>query len=376
MRDAFDDQTLKVTVEMTFPTALNEPDQVILDGYIVPSKYLLRQITKILLLLTIAYSSAFRIAYMYIYLLRNCKLTTKLMIIDCAHATIVAINVLLTVLMLLFAFDWNHFRKFISHIKSLSLETDRLTVRTIKQNRRITQALLIVTFIIYMIIFYTQQKAISIDTVNPFVFNLLCFHEMLIRFVFLFFLNMICNICFWLKAAFNHINSQISDLHDTSDQSFGHLFCKIRDLRQKYSYAVRSTQSAEKLFRWFITLYYIEYFTYNIVNIVMSLGPKMNIDSIWLLFISIATLYFIILTYYLVSVNNLSREGLEDLYELSFKLNTAQSCHENDIFIARMALSDVGFTFANLFTINNNFITSVFTLSFTIIITLASFIYQ
>ncbi|XP_025017063.1 uncharacterized protein LOC112539090 [Tetranychus urticae] len=187
---------------------------------------------------------------------------------------------------------------------------------------------------------------------------------------------MICNICCCLKAAFNQINTQITTLNTTSDHSNDHLFDRIKDLRQKYSYAVRSTQSAEKLFRCYITIFYMQYFSYVTMNSVMSFGPETSIDPFWLLYILLDTMHFIILTHHLVSVSNLSREGLEDLYELSFKLNTAESRHENDIFIARMALSDVGFTFANLFTINNNFITSLFTLSLTIIITLASFLYQ
>uniref|UniRef100_T1JU80 Gustatory receptor n=1 Tax=Tetranychus urticae TaxID=32264 RepID=T1JU80_TETUR len=367
---------MEVRVEMPSSTTSNEPNQVVLDGYIVPSKYLLRKATKIILSLAIVCGSAFRLVYMYIYFFRNCKSPTKLKIIGCVHDMAVAIDLVGTILVVIFGFKWDNFREFISTIQLLSLETEELAVRTIKKNRRIVQVLLSVAFIVFMICFFVNEKTKSIGIVNPFVFNLLVLHTAIIRFFVLFLINMICNICFRLKASFDDINSQICDLKNTSDQSFGYLFHKIRDLRQKYSYAVRSTQSAEKFLRSIITLYYIKYFNYNTMNIVMSFGPKTHISAIWLLFISITTLHFIILTYNLVEVSNVSRKGMEDLYELSFKLNTFESCHENDIFIARMALSDVGFTFANLFTINNSFITSLLTLSFTIIITLAGFIYQ
>uniref|UniRef100_T1JU79 Gustatory receptor n=1 Tax=Tetranychus urticae TaxID=32264 RepID=T1JU79_TETUR len=357
------------------PKPLNTLNQVILDGYILPSKYILGPAIKIVLLLTSAYGSVFQLSWISIHLFRTCRYTTKILLFQCLHNSLDVIILLCTCLMVLFGFNMNHFRKFISTIQ-LALETDRYAVRGIKKNRRIIRVLLTVAFIIFAIMYIITVRALSIHTDNIFVFILRFFHAALFRFGSLFHLNMICNMCFFLKAAFNQINSQINDLNTTTHRSLDHLFYKIRDLRQKYSYAVRSTQSAEQLFRWYITRFYMEYFSYITMNIVMSFGPKTSINFVWLIFMLIDTILFILLTYNLVSVNNLSREGLEDLYELSFKLNKFESCHENDIFIARMALSDVGFTFANLFSINNSFITSLFTLSLTIIITLASFIYQ
>ncbi|XP_015784530.1 uncharacterized protein LOC107362047 [Tetranychus urticae] len=358
------------------PKPLNIFNQVILDGYILPSKYILGPAIKIVLLLTSAYGSAFQLSWMSFYLFSNCRYTSKILLLEFSFHTTDVINLLFTCLVIVFGFNMDHFREFISTIQLLHIETDSFAVRKIKRNRRIIQALLSVAFTIYMTLYIITAKGLSIHTDNPFVFILRCFHAGLFRFGSLFHLNMICNICFCLKAAFNQINSQIANLNKLSDQSFGHLFHKIRDLRQKYSYAVRSTQSAEQLFRYYITRFYMEYFAFVTMNIVMSFGRKTRFDSSWFLYMLIDAILFILLTYNLVSVNNLSRKGMEDLYELSFKLNTFESCHENDIFIARMALSDVGFTFANLFTINNSFITSLFTLSLTIIITLASFIYQ
>uniref|UniRef100_T1JU81 Gustatory receptor n=1 Tax=Tetranychus urticae TaxID=32264 RepID=T1JU81_TETUR len=361
---------------MSKTESLNTANEVISDGYLVPSKYILGPAIKIVLLLSVAYASTFQLSYHSISLVHTCRYSTKILIFQCLHEGLAVVNLLLFVLVVLFAFNMDHFRKFISTFQLLLLETDTLAVREIKRSRQIMRALVYGIVILFVVMFIRRETGSTNHTDSTFVFIVRCFHEVLVRFGSLFHLNMICNICFCLKAAFKQINLQINDLNTTTHRSVDHLFYKIRESRQKYSYAVRSTQSAEKLFRYYITIFYTEYFSYFTMNIVTLFGPKAGLDSIWFLYMFLDTFLFILLTHNLVEVNNLSREGLEDLYELSFKLNTGDSRHENDIFIARMALSDVGFTFANLFTINNSFITSLFTLSLTLIITLASFIYQ
>uniref|UniRef100_T1KPB0 Gustatory receptor n=1 Tax=Tetranychus urticae TaxID=32264 RepID=T1KPB0_TETUR len=354
---------------MSFPTSPNFPKQMILDGFILPSKYILGSVTKIFLLFTFACFSALKIVVYSIYALPFCNYTTRVSIFECVHVSIAVIISSLKVLLILFGFDLNYFKKFIATIESLSISPDH---RTIKRNRRLSLIILVITFTGYSTLCIIYRLS-SIQ--NLFEATLLILCDIFIEFGLLFLLNMICNICICLKAAFNEINSQIADLNETPKQVFNS-FHEIRNLRKRYSYAVRATKHADKLYRYFITIFFVEYFSYNIMNIVRSFGPKTHIDPFWLFVMLCQTIHLLILTYNLVSVNNLSRQGLEDLYELSFKLNSIHLYHENDIFIARMALSDVGFTFANLFTINNSFITSMFTLSLTIIIALTSLIYQ
>uniref|UniRef100_T1KPA3 Gustatory receptor n=1 Tax=Tetranychus urticae TaxID=32264 RepID=T1KPA3_TETUR len=359
---------------MSSPTRTNPPKRIMLDGYILTSKYILGPVTKIILLFTIAFCAAFKIVLYFIYSFEFCNYSTKVLIFECVHVSIVIIILSLKVLMVVFGFNLDYFKKFISIIELLSIETNSTTVRTIKRNRQLNLNILVVSFMCSAILF-TVYILPHIQKIGKIRATLLIIDEYFMVIGSLFLLNMICNICICLRAVFNEINSQITTMSETSNQLFTS-FREIRDLRKKYSHAVRSTQNAEKLFRCFITLFYVEYFSQNIVNIVRLFGPQAKIETLYLLAISIQTIQLILLTYNLVSVNNLSRQGLEDLYELSFKLNSIHLYHENDIFIARMALSDVGFTFANLFTINNSFITSMFTLSLTLIIALASFIYQ
>uniref|UniRef100_T1KPA7 Gustatory receptor n=1 Tax=Tetranychus urticae TaxID=32264 RepID=T1KPA7_TETUR len=342
---------------------------------ISPLKYILGTPTKILLLFTLVFCPAFRIAYQSIYGISLCNYTTKESTFDCVHHTVNVIILLLKVLLISFGFSLDYFKKFISTIALLSIDTDSSAVRSIKRNVQLNLIILVIPFIgytiltIFYMLSYTQNIAKSIVI-------LLIISELFIEFGVLFLLIMICNTCIYLRAAFNKVNSQIATLNETSNQLFTRSFHEIRNLRKRYSYAVRSTQNAEKFFRFFITLFYIKYFFYCIINIVKSFAPQTKIDLIFFVAILIQTIQLLILTYNLVSVNNLSRQGMEDLYELSFKLDSIHLYHENDIFMARMALSDVGFTFANLFTINNSFITSLFTLSLTIILALASFIYH
>uniref|UniRef100_T1KPA4 Gustatory receptor n=1 Tax=Tetranychus urticae TaxID=32264 RepID=T1KPA4_TETUR len=348
---------------------------MILDGLILPSKYILGPATKILLLFTAAFCPAFRIVYAVIYSFPLCNYTTKISIFECVYTALEVIALSLAIVMVMFGFNLDYFKNFISTIELLSIESEGSTVQTMKRNRRRNTIILLLAFIGTIIVCTTYMEQ-EIRNLGHLKVILLAINEVCIAFGLFFLLNMTCNICICLQVAFNQINSQIAVLNETSNQMFNHSFHEIRNLRQKYSYAVRSTQNAEKLLRYFITLFYIEYFSFNIMNIVRSFEPKTHIDPIWLFVMLCQTIQLVILTYNLVSVNNLSRQGLEDLYELSFKLNSIHLYHENDIFIARMALSDVGFTFANLFTINNSFITSMFTLSLTLIIALASFIYN
>uniref|UniRef100_T1KPA5 Gustatory receptor n=1 Tax=Tetranychus urticae TaxID=32264 RepID=T1KPA5_TETUR len=348
--------------------------QVILDGYILPSQSILGTAPKMLLLFTTAFCPAFKLAYYSIYVIPFCDYSTKVSTFECIYIDLVVTMLSLEVLMVLFGFDLDYFKKLISTITLLSIEIDSSAVRTIKRNRLSNRIMLVITFIC-RIIFRSINLLTNIRNLGKSRVIVLIFTEFFITFGLFFLLNMICNICVCLQVAFNQINSRIAALTETTKQ-LASSFEEIRNLRHNYSYAVRSTQHAEKLFRCFITLFYIEYFTYNIMNVVKLFGPRTKIDPIYFIYMFTQTLQLLILTYNLVLVNNLSRQGLEDLYEFSFKLNSLHLYHENDIFIARMALSDVGFTFANLFTINNSFITSLLTLSLTIILTLASFLYQ
>uniref|UniRef100_T1KPA8 Gustatory receptor n=1 Tax=Tetranychus urticae TaxID=32264 RepID=T1KPA8_TETUR len=360
---------------MFSPTSSSPPKQMIFDGFILPAKYILGRATKFFLLFSLAFCPAFRIAYQSIYGISHCNYTTKLSIFECVYTTVSVIVLSAKILLALFSFNLDYYKKYVSNIELLSIETNTSAARAIKRNLGLNLIIHVIPFIGYIILSLFYMFSYYQDIPRS-VIILLIISEFFIEFGVLFLLNMICNTCIYLRAAFNQVNSQIATLNGTSNQSFNHLFDEIRNLRKSYSYAVRSTRNAEKFFRFFITLFYIKYFSYNIINIVQSFGPQTKIDLIFLVPILIQTVQLIILTYNLVSVNNLSRQGLEDLYEFSFKLNSLHLYHENDIFMARMALSDVGFTFANLFTINNSFITSLFTLSLTIILALASFIYH
>uniref|UniRef100_T1KPB2 Gustatory receptor n=1 Tax=Tetranychus urticae TaxID=32264 RepID=T1KPB2_TETUR len=357
---------------MSLPTSPNPSKEILLDGFMLPSKYILGSVTKIFLLFTFACFSAFKMVYYSICDLPLCNYTTKISVFKCLHVTLAIIISSLKVLMILFGFDLNYFKRFISTMELLSIAPERSALRTIKRNRQLNLIILSMTFIGYSTLRIRYRLA-SIQ--NLFEATLLILCDIFIEFGLAFLLNMICNICICLKAAFKEINSKIADLNETPKQVFNS-FDEIRNLRKRYSYAVRATKHADKLFRYFIAIFYIEYFAYNNLNIVRSFGLKTQIDSLWLFVMLSLTIHLLILTYNLVSVNNLSRQGLEDLYELSFKLNSLHLYHENEIFMARMALSDVGFTFANLFTINNSFITSMFSLSLTIIIALTSLIYR
>uniref|UniRef100_T1KUH3 Gustatory receptor n=1 Tax=Tetranychus urticae TaxID=32264 RepID=T1KUH3_TETUR len=190
--------------------------------------------------------------------------------------------------------------------------------------------------------------------------------------IFFFITREIIEFCINLQAAFKLVNSKVNSLVKSQSIDFESL---IR-CRRYYSFVVKATKSVENYFRYFVTFFYVHYAFYNIMNIVDAFGGRSSMDIYWIFHAIVDTLLMIYLTINLVSVNLLSRKCLDSLYELSFKMKRLDMKYENEIFIGRVLFTDVGFTFANLFTINTQFIASMLTLSFTIILALANFLYQ
>uniref|UniRef100_A0A158P5C4 Gustatory receptor n=1 Tax=Tetranychus urticae TaxID=32264 RepID=A0A158P5C4_TETUR len=190
--------------------------------------------------------------------------------------------------------------------------------------------------------------------------------------IYFFILREIVDVCIHLQAAFKLVNSKVSSLVNNQSINLESLLC----CRRYYSYAVKATKSVENYFRYFVTFFYLQYACYNIMNIVDAFGGRSSMNIYWMFYTIHDTLLTIYLTVNLVSINYLSRESLDNLYELSFKMKRMDMKYENEIFIGRVLFTDVGFTFANLFTINTQFIASMFTLSLTIILALANFLYQ
>ncbi|XP_025017660.1 uncharacterized protein LOC112539404 [Tetranychus urticae] len=189
--------------------------------------------------------------------------------------------------------------------------------------------------------------------------------------IYLIILREIVGVCIHLQAAFKLVNSKVDSLVNNQSTNLKSMIC----CRRYYSYAVKATKSVENYFRYFVTFYFVKYACYSIMNIVDAFGDR-SMHLYWVLHTIIDTLLMIYLTINLISVNLLSRESLDNLYELSFKMKKMDMKYENEIFIGRVLFTDVGFTFANLFTINTQFIASMFTLSLTIILALANFLYQ
>uniref|UniRef100_T1KUG9 Gustatory receptor n=1 Tax=Tetranychus urticae TaxID=32264 RepID=T1KUG9_TETUR len=189
---------------------------------------------------------------------------------------------------------------------------------------------------------------------------------------FIFILREIADVCIHLQAAFKLVNSKVNSLVENQSINLESLLL----CRRYYSYAVKATKSVENYFRYYVTFYFVQYACYNIMNIVDAFGDRSSMDIYWVLHTISDTILMIYLTTKFVSLNLLPQESLENLCELSFKIKRLDMKYENEIFIGRVLSTDVGFTFANLFTINTQFIASMLTLSLTIILALANFLYQ
>uniref|UniRef100_T1K3R7 Gustatory receptor n=1 Tax=Tetranychus urticae TaxID=32264 RepID=T1K3R7_TETUR len=210
-------------------------------------------------------------------------------------------------------------------------------------------------------------------------YNLLGVGEIVYFFMLLIYPNVnlliireIIGVSIYLQVAFKLVNSRVDSL--MSKQAIDPN--SLKSYRRHYSYAVKATRSVENYFRCYVTFFYVQYACYNIMNIVCAFGPHPSKNIFWLFHFIVDTLLMIYLTIKLVSVNFLSRKSLDNLYEISFELDTMELKYENAIFMGRVLFTDVGFTFANLFTINTQFIASMMTLSLTIILALANFLYE
>ncbi|XP_053208388.1 uncharacterized protein LOC128392393 [Panonychus citri] len=186
-------------------------------------------------------------------------------------------------------------------------------------------------------------------------------------------LNSLADMCICLEATFSTINSRIKNF--PREEYPAVMLDHLKAIRLDYTHGVRSTQAAEKYARYYVTFFYLQFGLFNIVNIVDAHGDDKLARLYWIIYLVLDFSLLIYVTVRVVSVNQLSSQGLEDLYELSYFMRNQHLQHENDIFINRMLWKNVGFTFGNLFIINTNFITSMFTLALTLVITLANFLY-
>uniref|UniRef100_T1JU78 Gustatory receptor n=1 Tax=Tetranychus urticae TaxID=32264 RepID=T1JU78_TETUR len=277
-------------------------------------------------------------------------------------------NAIIHIAVVLFALDWSSFTHYLRQMSKLQLEKHEKTVAQINKERRIKLLFCLSSAIIYAVLICYKLFLGEIK-VNMFLLNL---SDCLTKMSHIFFLNIISDVCICLKAAFQLVTSQLKDFpKSTPDSTKLH---RLRYCRLLHSHAVRATRHAEKFLCFYISWYYFQYIMYNMANFVEVLGDKHRYNWRSGSFFIWDTINLSYLTIKLVAVSELSANGLEDLYEISYDVNSIKLQFETHIFFNRMQLNNVGFTFAKLFFINTNFIASLLTLSLTIVLALANFL--
>ncbi|XP_025017311.1 uncharacterized protein LOC112539212 [Tetranychus urticae] len=255
-------------------------------------------------------------------------------------------------------------------MSTLQLENHEKMVSQIRSERRTKVLFCLSSAIIYLFLIFSTLFSEE-ATIFPLFLNLF---DSLTKMSDIFFFNIISDVFICLKAAFQLVTSQLKDFPRSTPDSTK--LNRLRYCRLLHSHKDRVTRHAEKFLCIYISWYYFQYVMYNMLNFVEVLGDTYRYNWRSASFFIVDTINLSYLTIKLVAVSELSANGLEDLYEISYDVNSIKLQFQTHIFFNRMQLNNVGFTFAKLFFINTNFIASLLTLSLTIVLALANFLYR
>ncbi|XP_015787281.1 uncharacterized protein LOC107364451 isoform X2 [Tetranychus urticae] len=187
--------------------------------------------------------------------------------------------------------------------------------------------------------------------------------RLLVSYAWILFVQFIFETCVHLQSAFIVISSNVSRVNKRSPLS-SH---KIQTFRQMYSQTgeiIANIDSFLVLTVLGLYIYLVATCHFNLVKLFH--GEKTSESIMGLIFFGSHTVYLIFMTFHFVHVNLLSVKCYETVYSLSFGYYSPEIINEIRLFLERIGRHDVGFTFAKIFVISSNFVSSLATISLTI----------
>uniref|UniRef100_T1JW35 Gustatory receptor n=1 Tax=Tetranychus urticae TaxID=32264 RepID=T1JW35_TETUR len=173
-------------------------------------------------------------------------------------------------------------------------------------------------------------------------------------------IQFIVECCLHTQICFKMVEDQIESLK-MSDSSLD--FEEMQQIRQLYDIAIGKTRKLDSLLFWVLPVYYftcIGSFQLHLVFMIYEYKPI----SLILMVRELFTL--ILVTFHIANINRLANETFNQVYSLSYKVESIEMQNELRFFFTRIRRGDVGLTILKIVLITPGFVTSFGTLLLTI----------
>uniref|UniRef100_T1KTH9 Gustatory receptor n=1 Tax=Tetranychus urticae TaxID=32264 RepID=T1KTH9_TETUR len=173
-------------------------------------------------------------------------------------------------------------------------------------------------------------------------------------------IQFITECCLHAQVCFKIVEDQVESLK-MSDSSLN--FEEMQKIRQLYDVAIGKTRKLDSLLFWVLPVYYftcIGTFQLNLIFIIYEYKP------INLMLMVREVFALILLTFHIANINRLANEAFNQVYSLSYKVESIEMQNEMRFFFTRIRRGNVGLTILKIVLITPAFVTSFGTLLLTI----------
>uniref|UniRef100_T1JW22 Gustatory receptor n=1 Tax=Tetranychus urticae TaxID=32264 RepID=T1JW22_TETUR len=173
-------------------------------------------------------------------------------------------------------------------------------------------------------------------------------------------IQFITECCLHTQVYFKIVEDQVKSLK-MSNSSLE--FEEMQQIRQLYDVAIGKTRKLDSLLSWVLPVYYftcIGSFQWNLIFIIYEYKP------IHLMLMVRELFALILLTFHIANINQLANEAFNQVYSLSYKVESVEMQNEMRFFFTRIRRGDVGLTILKIVLITPAFVTSFGTLLLTI----------
>ncbi|XP_025018530.1 uncharacterized protein LOC112539934 [Tetranychus urticae] len=156
------------------------------------------------------------------------------------------------------------------------------------------------------------------------------------------------------------VEDQIESLK-MSDSSLN--FEEIQQIRQLYDKAIGKTRKLDSLLFCVLPVYYLTCIGSFQLNLVLVIY---EFNHLYLMLMVREVFSLILLTFHIANINRLANEAFNQVYSLSYKVESIEMQNEMRFFFTRIKRGDVGLTILKIVLLTPTFVTSFGTLLLTI----------
>uniref|UniRef100_T1JW30 Gustatory receptor n=2 Tax=Tetranychus urticae TaxID=32264 RepID=T1JW30_TETUR len=173
-------------------------------------------------------------------------------------------------------------------------------------------------------------------------------------------IQFIIECCLHVQVCFKMVEDQIESLK-MSDSSLN--FEEIQQIRQLYDKAIGKTRKLDSLLFCVLPVYYLTCIGSFQLNLVLVIY---EFNHLYLMLMVREVFSLILLTFHIANINRLANEAFNQVYSLSYKVESIEMQNEMRFFFTRIKRGDVGLTILKIVLLTPTFVTSFGTLLLTI----------